>query len=95
MPSFDKSKQMKKEWLTDEAFVAKKIEEANSHIWTEKHGRKIHIEDMSDSYLKKVYYWLENRSLLDFNLPWLSVVKEEIRRRVRENEYESTYWESI
>ena len=95
MPSLDNSKQMKKVWFTDEDFVAKKIEEANSHIWTDKYGRKIHIENMSDSYLKKVYCWLENRSLLEFNLPWLSVVKEEIRRRVRENGYESTYWKSI
>jgi len=85
MPMFDKW-----EWETDaEVAYYDMYREIQRGIWTMRDGTKIDVEDMSNRHLNNAIKMLERKqNPTDFNELWLSRLRQERTRRIREK-----FWE--
>lgn len=55
--------------------------EAKKGVWKTKDGTEIPIQKLSDSHLKNIFLFLEDRNQLDMMLPWLIRIEQELKRR--------------
>ena len=54
---------------------------AREGIWTTRDGRRIAVEDMTDSHIRNTIAYLERNDVCDTYLPWIVRMKRELKRR--------------
>ena len=63
--------------------------EAEAGIWTTGGGRRIPVEEMSIWFLMNTISMLERRNCPEMWDPWLKVLREELKRRQDDGDYDS------
>ena len=54
---------------------------AREGIWITRDGRRIAVEDMTDSHLRNTIAYLERNDVCDIYLPWIARMQKELERR--------------
>ena len=54
---------------------------AREGIWTTRDGRRIAVEDMTDSHIRNTIAYLERNDVCDIYLPWIVRLKRELKKR--------------
>lgn len=63
------------------AFEASVETSAREGIWTTRDGRRIAVEDMTDSHIRNTIAYLERNDVCDIYLPCIVRLKRELKRR--------------
>lgn len=54
---------------------------AREGIWTTRDGRRIAVEDMTDSHIRNTIAYLDRNDVCDIYIPWIARLKRELKRR--------------
>lgn len=66
------------------AFEATVEMTAREGIWTTRDGRRIAVEDMTDSHIRNTIAYLELNDVCDTYLPWIVRMRRELERRAKD-----------
>lgn len=55
--------------------------QAKSGIWETKDGRKIPVEEMTDSHIRNTIAMLKRHNVCDLWMPWITRLEKELERR--------------
>lgn len=57
---------------------------AREGIWTTRDGRRIAVEDMTDSHIRNTIAYLKRNDVCDIYLPWITRMRRELERRAQD-----------
>ena len=85
-PIFNRDEYYEETEYEKECYRQKIVEEAKMQIWTTKSGEKLSLSEMSISHIKNALKILIKNNVEDINLPWITVMQEELKKRGIANE---------
>lgn len=72
----------KDEMYVEHALLYSRVEAlAKAGIWETKDGKKIRVEDMTDSHIRNTIALLKRHNVCDLWMPWIARLEKELERR--------------